>query len=296
MHDYSRASTEGARRQFELAISLDPKNAAAHAGLADATRWRGSWEDAEPGAAWDREGRRLVARAIELDPTLPEAHASLALIHWDDWEWAAAEKEFKLALALNPSYSLAHHWFGAVLEDLGRADEALAEFTLAEGADPLYPVNLTALATLLAWLGRPDEALTRIQKLAQVTPESYEYYVCLSFYHFSLSDLTSCVQDLRKLWEVAPDPSLKLLQLALYHTMAGENEKARETMQLVEASPERHSYAIIAWVYAHMGDLDACFRWLELGFQRRLLEIGGFRLYPALDPRFGELLRKMHLA
>ena len=301
MHDLERASIEGARKQFELAISLDPRNAAAHAGLADALRWRGLWEEVLPGGAWDREGRRLLARAIELDPSLPEAHASLGLVHWDDWKWAAAEEEFRWALALNPSYSFAHNWLGRLLADLGRGDEALAEYTLAEGADPLWPLNLGALANLLVWRGRPEEALTRIRKLAERAPDSFPYHASLSFYHFSRSDLAACVGDLRRLSEVAYHPSLKSLLLALHHEMAGEKEQARALMQRIEEAPPAHSYGSIAWVYAHMGDLDACFRWLETGFQHQLLDLGDFRLCPNVahvraDPRFGELLRKMNLA
>jgi len=303
MHDSSQTSIIGARKQFELAISLDPKNAPAHAGLADAIRFRGPGEEATLGAAWDQEGRRLVSRAVELDPTLPEAHASLGLIHWDDWEWAAAETEFKRALSLNPSYSFAHHWFGMVLQDLGRADEALAEFTLAEGADPLWPTNLAALANVLAWVGRPDEALIRIQKLAELAPDSIPYHGSLSFYHSSQSDLTSCVRDLQRISELMPDPGQKQLQRALACALAGDKEQARTLMQRVEEAPETPSYSPIAWVYANMGDLDGCFRWLETALKRRIwmLPIGWFRLYPGVallraDARFGDLLKKMNLA
>ena len=300
MHDLSRPSIEEARKQFELAISLDPKNAAAYAGLADAVRWRGSWEDAVPGGDWDREARRSVARAVELDPDLPEAHASLGLSHWDDWEWTAAEKEFELALALNPSHSLAHHWFGLFLEDLGRADEALAEFTLAEAADPLWPLNLSDLAALLTWLGQPKAAQSRMEKIAELEPDGFRYHSCLAHYHFSRSDRANCAKELRRCSELLSDPLLQQQYLALYHVFAGEPDRARAILLRAETTPGIQGYSAIAWVYAILGDLDGCFRWLEIGLQHRLLSIGMYRLFPGTahvraDPRFGELLRRMNL-
>ena len=302
MHDPSRPSIEGARKQFELAISLDPRNAAAHAGLADAVRTRGSWEDAEPGGSWDDETRRLIARAIELDPGLPEAHASLGLMHWDDWEWGAAEKELKLAVALNPSYSLAHRWLASVLEDSGRADEALSEFTLAAEADPFWTANLADLAILLSWLARPEEALARIQKIAELEPHSFRYYSTLSHYHYARADFSSCAKSLQRCSEVASDPRLGQLYLALSHVIAGNTERARALLQDIEATVQAYWYPTVAWTYALMGDLEACFRWLDAAFRHRLLSfIGGFRLFSGMapvraDPRFGELLQKIGLA
>ena len=108
LHVYSRATLEAAKTQFELAIALDPTNGAAHSGLADATRLHGSFYPSVPRAQWDVIARQTAATAVELDPNLAEAHASLAIILWDDYEHAAAEREFKIALTLNPSYSWAH--------------------------------------------------------------------------------------------------------------------------------------------------------------------------------------------
>lgn len=156
------------------------------------------------------------------------------------------------------------------------------------------------MANLLAWLARPDEPLPRIQKLAELKSDSREYHNSLSFDHFSRSDLTSCVRDLQRAGELTSDARSTLLQRALYHTMAGEREQAIALMQHLEASPKPDSFTTIAWVYAHMGDLDACFRWLETGFKPRQLQIGSFRVFLGVahvraDPRFGDPLKKMNL-
>jgi adenylate cyclase len=301
LHDNTQASIEGAREQFARAIALDPKNAAAHAGLADAVRFRGWWEDSQPGSAWDQESRRLLARAIELDRDLPEAHASLGLMHYDDWEWAASERELRLAVSLNPSYSLGHTWLGELLECQGRGDEAVAEYTLAEGADPLGPGNLKDLVKLLVWLGRPDEALPRIQKLKQATPDDWEFHVWLSAYHISRSDLASGIKELQRALELSPGPTFDLLIRVRVHMLAGKVVEARAMLQPLEAEIEKQfAPSLVAWLYAELGDLDGCFRWLEAGFRRRSLNLNVFFLDPKVarvrnDPRFLDLLKRMNL-
>ncbi|MGC2289154.1 MAG: adenylate/guanylate cyclase domain-containing protein [Thermoplasmata archaeon] len=304
MHETpTRDSIEAGRKQFELAISFDPKNAAAHAGLADALRMRGWWEETARGAEWDQECRRLVARAIEIDPNLPEAHASLGLMHYDDRAWAAAEKEFKVALSLTPSYSLAHHWFGQLLLTQGRAAQGLAEFTLAEGADPLWTVNLNQLALLLTWLGRLDEALVKITKLRELAPDKQETHVAFAFYLRARSDPERCREEFQRSLELEPNPKFQLIISAFMHAIAGEKEQAMALLQQLEASLRQGEYPqFMAWIYAELGDLDACFRWLE-----GVLDSSGyftldiFQLNPDLahvraDPRFANLLRKANLS
>jgi adenylate cyclase len=302
MHDYSREAKEAAREQFELATSLDPMNAAAYAGLADVVRILGWWNARGPRSAWDPEGRRAAARAIELDPNLADAHASLGLILWDSYEWAAAEKEFKLAVSLNPSFSLAHHWYANLLEDLGRGEDALTEFLLAEGADPLWPENLVALSNLLSWLGRSEEALAKVEKLAKVAPDYHEYPATLAFYYMSRSDLANCVKQLQRMVELLPDKRFESILRAFTHVIAGEPQQGRDLIERVVEDPGARPFAWnIAWVYAELRDLDGCFRWMEIALADHHLPLQVVRLYPGLapvraDPRFTEILNRMKLA
>ena len=105
----SRIGQLAAKEQFELAISLDPQNGAAYAGLATVVRRIGWFFDSRPREVWDAEGRHAAARALELEPNLSEAHTALSLIYWDDFDYGAAEREVKRALALNPSNAEAHY-------------------------------------------------------------------------------------------------------------------------------------------------------------------------------------------
>ncbi len=301
LHATSKASLESAKEQFELAISLDPTNAAAHSGLADATRLAGWYLPGVQRARWD-ESNRSATRAIELDPGLAEAHASLAIILWDDFGYVAAEKEFNLAISLNPSYSMAHHWYAALLEDDGRADEALQELRLAEAADPLWSLNLRSLATLLIWLGRLDEAFVKIQKAGELGSSDWSYHGLLVDYYFARTDLERCLQEFLRAEALLPNPRMKRGWHAYYYARSGEKEESRALLRQEEALPESPwppwAYAL---VYGELGDLDDCFRWLENAVERHQLPLQKFRLDPRYkqvrsDPRFQALLKRMNLA
>lgn len=307
-HSFSEAKQGAAREQFELAISLDPNNAAAYAGLADAT------ERVEPEflgvsrAEWLAILHRSVARALEIDPNLAEAHASLAeQVHHANFEFDAAEKEFKRALALNPSYSPAHHWYAEVLEDLGRVDEALVEWTLAEGADPRATYHLEHFIQLLIWLGRLDEANAKLQKLHELEPDNRSYPYYRARYLLARSDLEGGLEELRRYEEMISGPRDKLLFRAVRHALAGEKEQARVILSreetLAESPFARWGFV---WAYCELGDLDACFRWLnkiidDRSFFNTAVTARSLRLDPRFepvrrDPRFQALLKKMKLA
>ena len=301
MNRMGKDNTHEAKVQFELAISLDPNNAAAYADLAAATHLLGFWRSDVPQRQRDETGRALVGRALELDPNLAEAHVSLGLLLWDAFEWDAAEQEFKHALSLNPSYSLAHRWYAGLLQDEGRPDVALVELVLAEGIDPLSIGNLLILARALLWLGRHDEALARIRKVGELDSSGPEYHRMMAVYWSYVSDFEGCLRELNKLEELSRDPEDKLLRRAWYHALLGETDKARAYVGQLEALPRTRGIDhFLAVLHALLGDLDECFQLLEKLVEDRLIDFQAWRLDPRLepvrrDPRFQSLLKKMKL-
>lgn len=297
----SRESLERAKSEFERAIALDPANAPALSGLADAVRQLGWYYAAGAAAAGEAAARRWTTRALALDPNLAEAHASLGLLHWDALEHSAAEEEFRIALALNPSYSQGRFWYAVLLEDLGRADEALEELTLAEGSDPLSSKNLFQLACLLVWLGRLDAAREKIQRLGELEPSGRGYYNALARYHLARGELPECLRAVERMQERAEEPRVQSALHALYLALSGDADAARA---LLRREDERAEFPpaqwIVGWVYAELGDRAECFRWLGRALANRNLPIQQFRLDPRLasvreDPKFAELLRAMKL-
>jgi adenylate cyclase len=303
LHTPSRASTEAARKQFEVAISLDTRNAAAYSGLADATSMMGWWYPGEqPYEVWHEAARRFVTHALELDPNLAEAHASLAMVLWSGYgrDYPAIEREFGLALSLNPSYAIARRMYAGVLQDEGRIDEAMAQLSLAEVADPLFAQNLTALALALLWRGRFDEAWTKIQKVGQLDPLLPAYHGVLARYHLARGNVGEAIEEAKRTEQLlSAEPTLGKLYRAWYLALSGENEQSREILQAEESSPiSVLTVGFTIGVYAELGDVDACYRWMEKA--RGVLSVQGLRVDPRLEPirhdrRFAPFLKKIGL-
>jgi len=303
IHRPYEASLKEAQAQFELAVSLDDRNAAAHSGLADVAQIL--WDNylTVSHATLRDAARRSAARALELDPNLAEAHASLALILWSDYDVAGAEREFKLALSLNPSYSPAHRWFAELLEAEARADEAVVEYALAEAADPLSPVTLVRSALLFLVLGRSAEAFARIQKLGDVDPDSAMYHRVLARYLWSQSDVDRSSQEWKRALELEPESQLKRGARALIFAIVGERERAVTLLREEEVLGPESAWgaALVGEAYGLLEKLDDCFRWLERARELGLTDVGGLRLDPLdepirNDPRFLGWLKKMNLA
>lgn len=302
LHEGSESSLDSARALFERSVVFDPTNAAAYSGLADSIRLLGWYFPKVAEENWDETSRGFTSRAIELDPSLAEAHATLALVLWDDNKYVEAEKELKLALSLNPSYAPAHGWYSGLLEDEARIDEALQECALAEAADPLSIRFLTSSALLLIWLGRLDEAAIKIQKLSELQPEGTSYRSTLARYHLARADLKQCLSEMHQLEERIPEPRFVPVMRALAHALSGEEEKARTLLRNEGTLPRFHPTDwLVVWAYAELGDLDDCFRLLEKAVHHHDIPFQAVRLDPRFenlrnDARFQALLGKMNLA
>jgi TolB-like protein len=301
LRDSSESSLGEAKTQFMLAISLDPENAAAHSGLAYATRMSGWFYSPGTEREWEPTSRHLAMKAIDLDPNLAEAHSSLALILWDDCRYAECEREYKLALSLNPSDSFAREAYAFVLEDEGRAEEALLQLTLAREADPLWTSLLFHSARLLSWLRKFDEALNQIHKLGELTPDSHMYHTALAEYYLARSEIPAAIKEMERAQESDRSPRWKAARAAYIHALAGEREEARAIIRHEETLPR---FPFTAWaiaiVCAELGDLDEAFRWLEKA-RNPSLPLQAFRLDPRLenlrsDPRFKAVLKSVNLA
>jgi tetratricopeptide (TPR) repeat protein len=301
LRTFSRGSCEDARRFFERAISLDPSNAAAHAGLADATLALGRFFTRSAIPNWREVSRSSAARAIELDPSLSEGHVSMARNHVDRFEYEEAEKEYREALRLDPSSSAAHEHYALLLESQGRVDDALREYALAEEGGSLSEQGLMCSSGLLVWLGRFDEAFAKVQKIGESNPDGVAYHAALFEYYRGRSDRARCMKEFD--WFVAneSEPLSDLVWLARCEALAGDIPAARMVIRQVEPSSEMPRLEWnIALAEAELGDVDECFRHLDQMVADHNISFGRWRLDPRLthvrsDPRFSGLLRKMNL-
>jgi adenylate cyclase len=299
LHVSGREAIDSARRQFELAIELDPNNAGAHSGLSVAARVAGWYYPDEPFESWDGRARRSAERALSLDPGLADAHLSLAISLWDHWEWGDAEREFRRALELNPSYAEAHAFYAALLMDQGRGAEALTEFVRCADADPLWAEGHGRVALLLSWMGRFHEAFAAIQRVRSLEPEGPRYYGLLAEYYRQRADLPAATRAQEALVECVP-PEIAPYARARLAVFRGDMVAARALLEDIERTPMFPAgVGSVVELYGEMGDVDSCFRWIERA--GRLLPLQGARMNPLLasvraDPRFTALLHRMHLA
>jgi tetratricopeptide (TPR) repeat protein len=301
LRTFSRSSFEEAKSLFERAIALDPENAAAQAGLADATLSLGRFFTGSGVGDWRDASRALASRAIQLDPSLSEPHVSLARILVDRFEFAEAEDEYRRAVSLDPNNSAAHEHYALLLEAEGRVEDALREYSLAEGTNSLGDQGLKCFAGVLDWQGRFDEALVKIRKIGELNPDGEAFHQALFEYHRARFDLPRCMAEID--WFVAnqSEPESDLIWLARREALNGHIPEARLVIRQVEASAElpRLQWGI-ALAEAELGDLDECYRHLNQMVADHNISFGRWRLDPRLahvrsDPRFGGLLEKMNL-
>jgi tetratricopeptide (TPR) repeat protein len=189
-----------------------------------------------------------------------------------------------------------------MLQDQVRPEEALIEFALAEEADPGWVLNIFHFAHLLIWLGRLDEAFVKLQRLGTLVPDGSGYHAILAEYYLARSDLDKCRKELEKAEQTTEDPLDKPLFRALSHAWAGEREQSLSILRHEATLPDRPTAAQhFALIYAELGELDECFRWIDKAYSTTNLPLQSWQLNPRLkqvrqDPRYHELLKKRNLA
>jgi TolB-like protein/Tfp pilus assembly protein PilF len=168
----TRATMEGAVKELEKAIDLDPDYALAHAELAMATLLSSRYADLTDTEAIARAIPH-IKRSLALDPNLAEAHAARGLIFAMQGEYEEALTQYERALQINPNYSTVHSWMGGLLADLGRYEESNAMKESALLLDPVSMVAITNYVTSLIRQNRLDDARRELEKLASIAPALY---------------------------------------------------------------------------------------------------------------------------
>ncbi|HET6898184.1 MAG TPA: winged helix-turn-helix domain-containing protein [Vicinamibacteria bacterium] len=294
----SPADTLKAVDAFQAAIGRDPDYAPAHAGLSDAYR---SFDVQGLGAPRDVMPRAEAAarKALALDDSLAEAHASLAgVLYRYHWDWEGAEKEFRISLDLDPGSAEIHRAYAVYLMTMRRHEEALAEAQRARELSPLSPVINAELGTALVRLGRCDEAVAGLHKTLEIDPESVRLYQTLGEAYDAKGQWLEGLAALEKSDTLSPAP---YPWLGFAYGMAGRRREALEVLaRLDRASRERFvSPQSFAVVHLGLGDRGQALFWLEKAYDQHAFEVLGFsgEIYDQLrdDPRFQDLLRRMRL-
>lgn len=286
----SEAGTQQARTLFEKAISLDPRYALAYAGLADALHYF-----PRPG---DMERSRDVARrALALDDSLAEAHASLGnLALFTDWKFDEAEERFRRALDLNPSYATAHQWYAYCYLVRGDLSGASREIRRAREADPLSPSIGVDAALMLYYARRYDDAIAEFQRVLSLDPRFGQALQFLLLAFVEKGDLEGA-RGICSRPSSAAEGWVAQNCVAILAAHSGNRAEAEAAMSGI-TGPERWMTA--AAVALALGDRDAALARLEDGYRLHsasALLLAADPLFDDLrgDPRFEDLLHRVGL-
>ncbi len=286
---------------FRQAVAIDPNYALAYDGIAYYYNLVVDWTI--PPAEAMSKAKEAASKALELDDTLPEAHTSLACVYfWYDWDWQAAEREFRRAIDLNPNYAPAHTYYGWYLIWMGRADEGLAENRRAEELDPLSDEASVLLGWGLYYAHHYDQAITQLRKSLDLDPNNWTAYAMLGHAYTQQGRFPEAIAALEKARQIEDHISVPLAALGHTYAVSGRRAEARKALdELIARSRRGHVPACtLAVIYAELGDKDQAFTWLEKGYADRSWYLTSIKVDPKFDslrsdPRYKDLLRRIGL-
>ena len=300
---WNKRTSEGIRtavEHFKAAAEKDPNFALAYVGLADSSlvglySTRNKEKEVIPIA------KAYAARALEIDPSLAEAHATLGLAYTLSLDWPEAENHLVRATELNPRYPSARHWHSRLLRSLGRFDEALEQIQQAKKDDELSSVISNNVAESLFEKGDVSAAIEETRRGIEITP-MWPLYRTLTYCYLRLGQKEDALASAKKTAEFMDGSPVTLKVLGYVQAAIGNRDEAQAIVKVIEdkyAKGEADGRDV-AVVYAGLGDNNKVFAWLEKDLQSRnssLCELRHEVPFMPLrnDPRFKDLLKRAGL-
>jgi len=299
----SKEAIDKAIEYFELAVEQDPDFAAGYSGLAMCHLVLGRNQLGDPGVEFPK-AKEYTKRALEIDPDLAEARACLANnMHYYDFDPKGAEKEFRKAIDMNPSYATAHQWLAHCLAQQGRLDECLAEISKAKELDPLSRIINLNLGDALYYLRRYEESLAQFGKLKEMDPSFAFLYPSMGSLYGIQGRYDDALEAVERYGEISKRPLETKLLTANVYAMKGDSDDARRLLADVEPNYENEALSPfkIGVVHYLLGETDKCYEWIETAYERRDPNIMTMKIDPELsrlrdDPRFRAMLERIGLA
>jgi len=295
-------SVKKAISYFHQAIDNDPTYAQGYAGLADSYNILGYYNALSPMEAYPK-GKAAALKALELDNSLAEPHATLGVVKRDfEWDWSGAEEEFQRAIDLNPGCVEAYHWRGTLFSMLERHAEALHEKTRALAIDPLSVVIRTDLARMFYFSRDYDQALEQYRAALDMDPNFGAAHIWLAHVYEQKGLFKQAISELKLGMRLTNDSAYALAKLGHVYAIAGKHDEAHGVLsQLNELSKQQYvSSYDVAVIYVGLQKIDETFEWLQKAFEQRSLWLGYLNVEPHLDPlrsdhRFRDLLFRVGL-
>ena len=287
---------------FEQAIEADPGYALAYTGLADSYALALDYRSVPVHEGFEH-AKHYARKALELDDGLAEAHASLAWsIFIYDWDWAAAEFEFRRSIERNARYATARQWYAFLLASQGRFDQALIEAHSAQEIDPASVSVRRGLGYVYFYARRYDQAKYHLMRAIEMNPLAEESYRILGLILIYAREFDEAERALKEALELPGAATYTRVTMALARASAGDPEYARETLKFLQERL-KHDYVSpveLASVHIALGQNDHAIDWMEKAYAERRGWMAYLNVHPVLDPlrnepRFKVLVRKMGL-
>ena len=301
---FSRPSDENLKKaiaQFAEAVKLDPKFAPAYSGLSDAYLWAGFNEGVLTAAEAKPKAKEAAEKAIQLNDSSAEAHASLATFKlFYEYDWAGSEREFRRAIALNPNYAFAHDQFGLGLAFLGRFDESLGEGKLAASLDPLSPQIPLDNTFAYIWKGDFQAAREEVKRATDLDPSLFLGPFGNGWIDLESGKITSAIPEFQK---AATMESPGFVSAFLGYAYGASGDRARAMAQIEAMKQESLRGYVppfnLAIVCLGLGDRGRALDYLEQAYaadSQWLCWLKQDRIFDPLrsDLRFQALLRRMN--
>jgi TolB-like protein/Tfp pilus assembly protein PilF len=306
-HHWNQSTREGldlAVDYFRRAVEREPEFARAHAGLADSYShvWVQGW--GVPPRETFPQARQAALRALELDSTLAEAHASLAYVRMlYDWEWEDADAGFRRAIELNPNYSPAHHWLALCLSARGRRREAIAEMEHALALDPLSPYLNVNMGWLLYVSRQYTRAAEHLNGALEARPNTAGLHHILGIVYAQDGKLDQAIAHLEEAARLSQNSPFVSFYLGYAYARAGRRDDARRVLgELRELATQQFvPQDYFAVIYLGLGETDEALDWLYQAYEARTDWPVWLPVDPVADPirdesRFIELVERVGLA
>jgi len=293
----SNNSLHEAARFFQQVVDRDPASARAWTGLADAyaVLALNYWG---PPADYYARAKAAALRAVELDSTIAEAHASLATVSFlYDRNWAAAERSFRRAIDIDPNYPTAHYFYSIFLSGRLRDSEAVVEARRAKELDPLSPPLSQGVGMVHVLASRPVEAIPLLREATSTFPEYYFPYAWLGLALARAGQPDEGIAAGRRALALAPDNVLVEAFLGMTFAAAGHRAEALRIAERIASRPgDAIPFTYLARIYAGAGDRDRAFEWLAKAVRAHEGQVAamltaGFENI-ASDPRFDAIARQ----
>jgi serine/threonine protein kinase/tetratricopeptide (TPR) repeat protein len=288
---------------FQQAIAEDPSYALAYTGLADCYALEVDYRSIRVVEGFVA-AKKYARRAIELDDSLAEAHASLA---WSlfiyDWDWAGAELEFRRAIDLDPRYASAHQWYAFLLASRAAFGEALVESHTAVELDPGSVSARRSLAWNYYYARRYDQTRYHLDRAIEMNPNAEENYRVLGLTLAIEGDVEESVRVLSEAVTMAGSGTYTKATLGFALARAGRRDDALRVLAELEAHAETEyvSPAAFATTLIGLGEIERAIDWAEHSLEDRRGWLAYLRVNPLLDPmrghpRFEALVERMRLS